>query len=37
MLNKTPIGVNAGDEPTVRTSFIPLIRLADYLRAKKIV
>ena len=29
--NKTPIGVNAGGDPTARTSFIPLLRLADFL------
>ena len=29
--NKTPIGVNAGCQPTVGTSFIPLVRLADFL------
>ena len=27
--NKTPVGVNAGGKPTVKTSFIPLVLLAD--------
>ena len=28
--NKTPIGINTGGEPTVRTAFIPLVRLAEF-------
>ena len=28
-LNKMPIGVNAGGEPTVKASFIPLVCLTD--------